>query len=237
MTSTRGYSGARVVVHPDRAIKLGYTAPDKVVAQGEWLRANEAENLPRVTELLPLGYSMEVLEPLPTSHVDVRRLLDALETSVWKFAPRVLVDTPQTMLYVSRILDTFVPQLVVPALDRISYIRQTEDCLTHGDPTAENVMLRGDTYVLIDPIPATERVPCDKAVDVGKILQSAHGWEAMKGEEAASFTPDDVRPLVSDVVWDVAQHWLVVHFVRILPYASGEVRHRVTAKLYELLGF
>jgi hypothetical protein len=217
------------------AIKVAYVRSDKVVAQGQWLERNAHEHLPKVHAILPRGYAMEVLDPIPTGNVDLSLMLDALEEAIWRFAPEVPVNTPQTMLYVSKILDAFAPKLLDKVIDRIAYIRRTEDCMTHGDPTAENVMLRGDTYVLIDPIPATCRIPSDLAADVGKILQSAHGWEEMKGEERASFTPDDVRRLIPHDVFEVAEHWVIVHFIRTLPYASEEVRARVVSKLDELL--
>jgi hypothetical protein len=237
MTGRHGYSGARVLISDGEAVKVGYSRPEKVVAQGEWLQRSAAEHLPKVHAILPKGYAMEVLDPIPTREVRVEMMFEALEDSVWRYAPEVPVNTPQTMLYVSRILDSFAPALLGPVIDRVAYIRKTDDCMTHGDPTAENVMLRGDTYVMIDPIPATCRVPSDFAADVGKILQSAHGWEELKGEEGASFAPDDVRKLVTDDVWDVAQIWVIVHFVRTLPYCpTEEVRASVLAKIAELLG-
>lgn len=237
MTGSRGYSGARVLVGDAEALKVGYERSDKVVAQGEWLLKNAAENLPKVYSILPKGYAMEVLEPIPTPQVKLDSMLNALEQACWQFAPEVQVNTPQTMLYVSRILDSFAPDLLDPVIDRVAYIRRTADCMTHGDPTAENVMLRGDVYVMIDPIPATCRVPSDLAADVGKVLQSAHGWEEMKGDERASFTPDQVLDKFTSEVADVAQHWAIVHFVRTLPYCpTEEVRARVLEKLSELLG-
>lgn len=236
MTSSHGLSGARVLVGPDEAVKVAYSRHDKVVTQGEWLQANAHEHLPKVHAILPKGYAMERLEPIPTGKVDLDSMVDALEASCWQFGPTAPVNTPQTMLYVSRIVDVYAPDILDKVIDRVAYIRRTEDCMTHGDPTAENVMLRGDTYVMIDPIPATCRVPSDLAADVGKILQSAHGWEELKGEERASFTPDEVLRRFPSVVADVAQIWVIVHFIRTLPYASKEVRERVLVKLSELLG-
>jgi hypothetical protein len=237
MTGQRGYSGASVLVGTGEAIKVGYERSDKIVAQGEWLADNAHEHLPTVYAIMPKGYAMEVLAPIPTPEVELDPMLDALERSCWRFAPQVHVNTPQTLLYVSRILDSFAPHLLDKVVERAAYIRRTEDCMTHGDPTAENVMLRGDTYVMIDPIPATCRVPSDLAADVGKILQSAHGWEEIKGEERALFTPDQVLAKFPHDVADVAQHWTIVHFVRTLPYCpTREVRDRVILKLEELLG-
>lgn len=236
MTSKTGLSGAVVVVTDREAIKVARENPARVVEQGVWLAQQTAPQLPQVYTMLRSGYAMERLDPIPTAKVKLPQLVDALATALWQRVGVVPVDTPQTMLYAGRILREHAPALEAVALERLAFIRPINACLTHGDPTAENVMLRNGTYVVIDPIPATTRVPDDLAVDVGKILQSAHGWEGMKGEERASFTPSDVEELFSPSAFEVATLWCIVHFIRTLPYASEEVRARVIRKLGELLG-
>lgn len=60
--------------------------------------------------------------------------------------------------------------------------------LTHGDPIIDNAMHRPKaTYmksdpqlVLIDPIPACPAIPDVIAVDVGRVIQSAVGYEALR---------------------------------------------------------
>lgn len=236
MTSKKGLSGAQVIVTDDRAVKIDYNHPEKVKAQGEWLLAHPGPHLPAVISIMQTGYSMELLEPIPTGAVDLEAMIDALSQSVWSRPDVVTGSTPHTMLYLTKILSTFAPQLLMPVLEKAAYLRPTTACLTHGDPTAENVMLRGNTYVVIDAIPATCRMPDDLAVDVGKILQSAHGWEDMKGEERATFGPRDVADQFTEEAFNVGQLWCIVHFVRTLPYAKEEVRNRVILKLHELLG-
>jgi hypothetical protein len=55
-------------------------------------------------------------------------------------------------------------------------------CLTHGDPTIANAMLRDDhSVVLCDPVPPGRRVPQIREIDQAKIVQSMLGWEAMVG--------------------------------------------------------
>lgn len=237
MTSSHGQSGAVIHVVNDAAIKVNWGAPARVVEQGEWLKDNAAPNLPTVHAILPSGYIMERLAPIATARVQLTHVLEALRTCVWNNAPVNLVNTPETLLKVSRILDKHAPELLEAAVEQLAYIRSTVDCLTHGDPTAENVMLRNEwEYVLIDPLPSTEAIPDDMAVDVGKLLQSAHGWESMKGEECASFTIGNVKDQVDDNVFQVAQLWCIVHFIRTLPYTEGTVKRRVVNKLHELLG-
>lgn len=238
MTSSHGQSGAVVHVVNDSAIKVNWSAPARVVEQGEWLKANAAPNLPTVQAILPSGYIMERLTPVATANVELGGVLAALQACVWNSAPVNLVNTPETLLKVSLILDKHAPELLEAAVEQLAYIRSTVDCLTHGDPTAENVMLRNESeYVLIDPLPSTEAIPDDMAVDVGKLLQSAHGWESMKGEQRASFVLTDVANLVDDDnVFEVAELWCIVHFIRTLPYIEGTVKKRVVNKLHELLG-
>lgn len=60
--------------------------------------------------------------------------------------------------------------------------------LTHGDPLIDNVLYRPSNtqwaidrqLVLIDPIPACPAIPDVLAVDVGRVIQSAAGYEAFR---------------------------------------------------------
>lgn len=52
--------------------------------------------------------------------------------------------------------------------------------LIHGDPTLINLMRRGSQLILTDPMPRLEyrrEIPNRPEVDVGKLIQSAMGWE------------------------------------------------------------
>ena len=164
-----GLSGAQVIVSENEAIKFSYDHAMRVVEQGEWLVTNAHAHLPHVKKVLSRGYVMEPLEAIPNHNVDLGKVVAALTKSVWRYAPTNMVDTPQTLLKVSRILEKFEPQLLAPAIEQLAYIRTTTDCLTHGDPTAENVMLRGETYIVIDPLPSTE------AHMAGKISRAKSG--------------------------------------------------------------
>src|SRR4051812_35853405 len=99
-----GLSGATVAIIEGNAFKLDKDAPDRVVAQGEWLQQNPAQHLPIVKQLLPSGYVMEQLDPIATHQVELPEVVYALKQSVWRYAPYNLVDTPQTMVKVSKIL-------------------------------------------------------------------------------------------------------------------------------------
>lgn len=65
---------------------------------------------------------------------------------------------------------------------------QLKHALTHGDPIIDNVMWRVRTLglerkselVLIDPIPACPALPDVEAVDVGRVIQSAIGYEHVR---------------------------------------------------------
>lgn len=69
--------------------------------------------------------------------------------------------------------------------------------LTHGDPIIDNVLYRPSKtqwtidrqLVLIDPIPACSAVPDVLAVDVGRVIQSAVGYEAQRYGDITQFDP------------------------------------------------
>lgn len=236
MTALHGLSGAQVFLVDGEAIKVNHREPTRVVEQGQWLAVNAAQHLPAVVKIMPRGYAMEQLDAIRTGDVNLSTMCEALELSVWSNAGTHDLDTSTTVEKVSLILDKHASHLREFGADAVTRIQATRSCLTHGDPTAENVMLRADgTYVLIDPLPSTPAIPDDMAVDCGKLLQSAHGWEELKGEEPSSWRPADVRLHFDAMTFEVGKLWCIVHFIRTLPYASEEVRARVIEKLEELV--
>lgn len=95
----------------------------------------------------------------------------------------------------------------------------------HGDPTLANVLMRGDDIVICDPIMPRGKIPSDYAVDVGKMLQSAIGWENHLYDlhtpmepcvRAALGIDTECRPSMGEIrrSW----FWCMVHLIRILPY-------------------
>lgn len=93
----------------------------------------------------------------------------------------------------------------------------------HGDPTLANVMLRNGELVICDPIPAGGKIPAHWTVDVGKLLQSAIGWERhlygmpIERDACVRAVLGDLDELHQRRCW----FWCMVHLLRIIPYAHS----------------
>lgn len=110
---------------------------------------------------------------------------------------------------------------------------------THGDATLSNTVYESNgTIRWVDPIPPSLWLPAFKAVDLGKLLQSSHGWEyAMNNFRAPQ--PCDGEVLEGEKVIDMmaASYFHTLCYLRILRYAEvGSLPHDYALnKLYELL--
>lgn len=231
----RGSSGARFSFVDGTVWKRGN---QRVVAQGEWLRLHPLPVLPEVSRVTDDGYEMEQLVSAPPWVLDHRTLLEQmlvdLSVQIWSRPPEVKLDPLELRNKVNALLDRFVSEddparrLVNELFYRIKWY-DLECCLTHGDPTFDNVMFREETgrLVLIDPVPATPAVPDIRVVDLGKIMQSALGWEKVRyGSEEAQFvvSPLTLRNRIPlDNEWLGTVFWGVVHILRTLPYVSTDV--------------
>jgi hypothetical protein len=232
MTGT-GLSGAGIEVIGNRVVKTGGDVA-RTVAQGQWLKDFGAcDYLPVIHEVGPRGYVMEKLDPLTESeksrHI-VGGLSHILKTRIWthRFGPTVKWDQQATE---RKMLDIFsrvdAPSEVTgPVLERFDKWHPMDPATTHGDPTYENLMMRPDpmggfwTMVLIDPIPPTPEVPDVRGVDVGKILQSALGWERAKGEDPCPWSVSDVKSAFEERDYQSGTDWVTVHLARTLPYIT-----------------
>jgi hypothetical protein len=229
-----GLSGAVIEVGDNIVLKRG--GGPRTVDQGRWLVDYRHEVLPRVHAVLDDGYMMERLDEVDVDLVDLGELVKSLVIGVWSRPATTSWVREATATKVARIMDDYDPHLEAAVLDLVERIPETLNCMTHGDPTAENVMLRDGRQVVIDPIPATTAVPNQLGVDVGKIMQSAVGWEQFKGGRRASFTVDEVADYFDPRTAEAGRGWCIIHLIRTLPYASKEVRIRVIASIEELLG-
>lgn len=115
-------------------------------------------------------------------------------------------------------------------------------CLIHGDPTWENCLLNEKGGLLLtDPLPPGGKIPPFREVDIGKMLQSALGWEHFLGK--TKHPPLEIS-LALDVVQENSRtnfspkgavFWTAVHFARIIPYTKSAIeRQFVTAKSKEI---
>jgi hypothetical protein len=187
-----GKSGARL----DLAVrKSGKGAGE----QGNFCRILGSTVAPRIYQWDAHGYCMEYLTPLPELTVDLPITIEAiLESRVWSRPPEYGHGS-----WIENLHNT--TWIIVPP-----WAHQTQPCLTHGDPTIANVMLRDDTsnrIVLCDPVPPGHRVPQIREIDQAKIIQSMLGWEAMIGGRVLGkgwdnwITPKFLMRSSQDDVW------------------------------------
>lgn len=106
--------------------------------------------------------------------------------------------------------------------------RLTVCTATHGDATLDNVLIDpicGDIR-WIDPIPPSLWLPAFKALDLGKMLQSARGWEYFLNHQRELVSPSipDAIVLHGESIEDkkAAQYFLGLCYLRILRYARDK---------------
>ena len=222
-THTRGSSGATIT--RDTVRRTIIKAGDKRVGvQGSWIRQHKCNSLPLVGETWPTGYIMEMLNDLPRGIVApnllLAEMLRTLYRDIWSRKPEVVMDWDKHIEKVNGLANDAERLLLDKARDQIDWTHVTL-CLTHGDPTYDNVMLRPDgSIVLIDPLPATQAVPSMMAVDLGKVLQSVTGYEYLRyGDSSFSGARREVlAEYFNDNEMMAAHYWCAVHYLRAIPY-------------------
>lgn len=118
---------------------------------------------------------MEQLRRIEILRSDTQLLESILSTFVWNRPPVPMAGGWSGLLRATT-------GISVP-----DWALQSHECLTHGDPTLANLMMRHgnaepDTPIIIDPVsPMGGRVPQIREIDQAKILQSMCGWEALIG--------------------------------------------------------
>lgn len=244
----RGLSGA-IVTDDENGVTVTKRGgiPERTREQGEWIQLHSnGHTFPKLIALLDDGYVMERLEFIDYWDVDPYEMVDMLRAHVW-CQPAVVPPTTRTsellVAKMSRTLDKWlegkVSNVIKNAVLDDARVAGTgaytlPSALAHGDPTAENVMLRaGYGTVLIDPIRSTEVVPDSPAVDIGKMLQSACGWENAKyGTGPSMFTRSSLRrAIANDELFSVGEAWATVHVIRAIPYVIRNIPKSTTAVL------
>lgn len=206
----RGSSTAKITFENGHVRKLdSEITGTRVRDQGIWLRRyDESLCLPAVNEIYADGYLMEKLieEDLPLEYGDTlemcRKILHVLAKHLWDFTSDDIIvrhipfncdfnDYEESYRhrnvhgrYVAGLLRDVDMSFLRRQLRRFeASIRwhRLRTGLTHGDPLIDNVLWTIDRQlVLIDPIPACPAVPDVLAVDVGRVIQSAAGYEAFR---------------------------------------------------------
>jgi len=157
---------------------------DSATAEGEYCRllGDIAPEIYVVTHGL---YVMEYLEPAHREPGLLQEMETALQSNVWE---RCLTHLTQHDAEWHEHL-TFRTGLLVPHFARAGHL-----CMTHGDCTVSNAMRRGTRLVIGDPISPRPHVARFAETDMGRLLQSAAGWESVAYGE-------------SPVEWDMPQFW------------------------------
>lgn len=245
-----GTSGATITILGDRVVKR-HDASDRIMEQGTWLQRHKTPILPTIYQVYARSYVMEKLDVAPLWALDHCVVLDAMITGlrehVWSEPPISSPNIEKTLSYVESIalrhnLPTFINHVEAAS----TYVKwgDVRACLTHGDPTFENVMFRPVTgeLVLIDPIPSREVVPDLMSVDLGKILQSVMGWEVARYNsylERIKIKPSTVELwALNDNEWHATIFWALVHITRVIPYVTTDVTERLVGVFnatYDLL--
>ena len=192
------------------------------------------------------GYTMEKLNPLPRNIIDHKALAVemalALGKEVWDEPAEVEFDEnahcDKVFALAGKYLGEDDRRMLWHWFSSIDWSKQ-DRCLTHGDPTFENVMLRSnEKVVIIDPVPATPAVPDLRLVDVGKVMQSVVGFEAIKygAEERFRLTMHDALEIFYVNDSSACMYWCVVHLLRAIPYqTSEEVQRDLIAEVSALV--
>ena len=234
----RGLSGAVVEILPNGIVKKSGGIVERTREQGEWITQHGGVIYPQVLSITDDGYTMEELEYIEYWDSAPSFIVSALTNHVWT-QPAVVPPTANTQTLLEAKMKHTTEKYLAKHIDKATKKEiinsakiagdgafRMKHCLSHGDPTAENVMNRaGYGRVFIDPIRATETVPDSPAVDIGKILQSACGWEDAKYNNGViAYRRADVKDLIDDDrLFAVGEAWAVVHVMRAVPYVLRNI--------------
>jgi len=221
--SRAGFSGARIEIGDNFVLKNGKGCHDQAMYLKE-LRIG-----PEIYVIGADGYGMERLyhEPLALIHEEeiFRVMLRLLDRVVWQ--RRHHSHPWKGHLKTWLLMNWNFPGVACPVhlMDRLYDHRYEEfGQYIHGDPTLSNVMVdkHGDIK-LIDPIRPEGKIPWLKDVDLGKMLQSVIGWEHVVFNWDM---PEDTCVQVfyahfTTLELERALFWLMIHALRIIPYAKG----------------
>lgn len=200
-------------------------------------------HFPRPTDVREEGFTLPFLTINPKRASQVQReVLLLMRDTVWKevLPARRFLSQGELVRNLARFLvgrgDSFLVTRLgkfAAQFDHREFFHDTT--LIHGDPTMENTLFLGKSFVLIDPVPDDVKIPRNKYVDLGKMLQSAFGYEKIKYEPLAvyDYEPDDqVDMLLREIHQgygaagvEYSLFWAAVNFHRILHRFNGDRVH------------
>lgn len=248
----RGSSGAEFTVLGDRVVKRQHGDGTRIMSQGRWLVQHSTRVLPLTFQVYAKSYVMERLIAAPPWALDHKAIFDEmflrLNIYVWSSSAIVQLELNALHEKINVLLGTYDPdgkqqslRIKLRTLFDSIHWDELPTCLTHGDPTFDNVMFRERTgeLVIIDPIPATPAVPDVRAVDFGKILQSMLGWERIRYGHIYEFKvhqPDVLRSKIpNDNEWTATKFWAIIHLLRAYPYVTHDVRIRLESLIDDVI--
>lgn len=135
-------------------------------------------------DYLEKWYAMEYLEPAARAPNLIREMEHRLSETLWSRAVRYEKRDAEWRYHMRQRIGLSAPEWSVSGL-----------CVTHGDCTVSNAMRRDDgVLVVADPVRPRPHVPRCREVDMGRLMQSALGWECVAyGDEP--------------VEWDQPEFW------------------------------
>jgi len=225
-----GFSGAKI----EPVIAYRKTATD-AVEQAERCKQLGHHVCPRIYHIDYDSYLMEQL--FPAGEKNLPAIKELLEKHVW--SRKIMIPSWKHHFHDWMIKTN--SQFMIKYVETIypSGTQVNGGCETHGDPTWANVM-RNDLgeYRLIDPLPPRNEKPKLREVDLGKLLQSAIGWEEVLMKQGHRFqvTHANMNKVLrgeDDATCEKAKFWLMVHLWRLLPFAEKNGRPDIAEKARE----
>lgn len=249
-----GVSGATVIVRPNDVIKYA-NKPDvlaRVIAQGHWLNErHDVIGMPDVLTVTDVGYTMRKLQQIEFDDPARGNATDAMLTTynilddgLWlRPAPMCSNDFSGLYDYVAKLVAKWLPHNGAILLKFITdgHLEDCTWCDTHGDPTLDNLMVDHDHLIhIIDPLPSSDKIPPLRAVDLGKMLQSAFGYELVKFQSLrhvidAGVLLREMKSRETDADMYAAMFFCAVHYLRLLPYQTNEVNRETYRKIASAL--
>lgn len=167
---------------PGLVTKRGGSAD--LLLQSEIMARAGVSVFPEVSHRYRDSYAMEALLPQPTplNYAEHLARLEGIRQemlpSIWRHPPVAFPRAPGGWKQETHEwLRAHAPHMI-EAFDDLYANYDPDECLIHGDPTLSNLMVTQRRRVkMIDPAPPRAGLPQLKEVDLGKLLQSAMGWE------------------------------------------------------------
>jgi hypothetical protein len=163
--------------------------------EGAYAQLLGPEVCPEVYDIVPNGYVMEYLEPMPRYPSLLYEISCFLEAKIWS-RPALPWSLDIDWKDCQKKYGVDVPDWVIP----------TEFCMVHGDPTTSNALRRYLTtkcqysglwdqkLVMCDPRPPRNYIPQCRETDLGRLMQSAMDWEVVAyGAEKVNFLEPNFR--------------------------------------------